>query len=759
MSIIENIKLNNQRLGIETIFYNANNDILGYSENNKIYLNTFYLDDIDLVNKHEILHFFCDSQQFKFIKKVIFSILDENKIDKLREIYLLKYNSLYDEEEIKNGILDEEIAIDIITNNGPFPIKIEEYVKDAYEAIINQSKSITLSNETRKYLNISLSKKIDQQFPKLSKWEKLFVLNYYNGKDKLLPNNKETKYEDIRKDIKKELEILYQYGNEYSNFVIDNNSKEIVRKLEIEIKKLMQEGDVDSIEDIKNNFEQNKRDLASIISNSLQREYQKIVETLKRSNYDYAFKYLMLNETLNRFYKKEKIEDKWSVIVDKRIDHESVSSHLTLNNIVLETIYNNVDQYKSFTELYFASLEIFNERVKEENLVHIDDINTFNKGKWLKFSSRKNDEENFIDNAQKLTALVKDTIWCTKTQASMHLEKGDYYIFVDNEGSPHIAIRMIGNDISEVRGIENGDAQEIEDEYRKVVVEFLSKNKSIKYGKEWLEKEEWNKRLINYINKLSSRLISEDEIESLIYDITEVNDYKIHFHKNKNKEILINLVKNNSFICQKIAEKYNCDISEVGFEFNKGNKKFPYKVFIGDMTFHNQDESIDYSNLKYIIGDVFLENANIDTLTNLEIVQGNFKMGQSLIRELPSLRKVGGGIMASRSKIEKLNNLELIGGDSYFYCSNIKEMYSLKYIGGNASFSSSNLENLDNLEYVKGSLVIKDSKIKSMKNLRFVGGNADFSNSKLEYLIPNCEILGNINIANSPLENKKMKRQ
>ena len=54
-----------------------------------------------------------------------------------------------------------------------------EYVKDAYTSIVTQSKSITFSNEVKRYLNISLSKKIDQQFPKLSKWEKLFVFNSF----------------------------------------------------------------------------------------------------------------------------------------------------------------------------------------------------------------------------------------------------------------------------------------------------------------------------------------------------------------------------------------------------------------------------------------------------------------------------------------------------------------------------------------------------------------------------------------------------
>ena len=181
MDVISRIEKFNKSLGIATSFYSAQDDILGYSENNVIYLNTFYKEDLELVNKHETLHFFKDSKQFKLIKKVIFSIIDEEKLNELRDNYSLKYQGLYSDEDIKNGVLDEEITIDIIIGNGEFPINVDEYVKDAYTSIVTQSKSITFSNEVKRYLNISLSKKIDQQFPKLSKWEKLFVLNYYNG--------------------------------------------------------------------------------------------------------------------------------------------------------------------------------------------------------------------------------------------------------------------------------------------------------------------------------------------------------------------------------------------------------------------------------------------------------------------------------------------------------------------------------------------------------------------------------------------------
>lgn len=760
MNTIQNIKINNHKLGIKTIFYNANDDILGYSDNKKIYLNTFYNEDIELVNKHETLHFFSDTKQFKIIKNLIFSILSKEQLDKIRSQYYLKYLPLYSYDKLENGALDEEIAIDIIVHNGDFPINIDEYVKDAYQTIVENVKQITFSNKTRKYLNISLSKKIDQQFPKLTKWEKLFVLNYYNGKDKILPHDKLSKHEEVRRHITNELKKLYEYGERYSNFVVDYKSKEIKRKVEMQIKKLILEGDEESAQLIQNNIEQNLKEMANMVSNNLQKEYQSICEILKTSEYDEAFKYLMLTETLNRTYKKEKVEDKLLTLIDKRVEHESISSHMTLNPLVLDMIYNNIDKYDRFIDLYFESLEDFNELVKKENSINLEGINTFNKGKWLKFEGKKSDEKNFINNAQKLTALVKDTVWCTKNQATMHLEKGDYYVFVDNEGNPHIAIRMIGTEISEVRGIENGNAQEIEEEYREVVMEFLSKNVKIKYGKEWLEKEEWNKRLIKYINKLKNDTITEKDIDELIYDITEINDYKIHHHKNKNKEILLDIIKKDYRILDKIAEKYNCKVSEICFApilFNESNM-FPYKVIIGDVLFNKNNDNIDFSKLTYILGDVRFNNSTINELPSLRYVSGDLELNTSLIKDLPTLKKVGGELSTWGSKIEKINSLKEVGGELFCYYSDIKEMKNLEKIGGNANFSLSKIEKLPKLQKVDGLLNIRNTSIKSLQSLLVVEGNADFSNSQLEKINPNCKIKGKLNFVNSPLEHEMLKK-
>ena len=60
--------------------------------------------------------------------------------------------------------------------------------------------------DEKRFLNIGLSKQLNQQFNKLTQWEKLFVLNY-NAQNPF-PKNKETKHEQVRQDINIALQDL-----------------------------------------------------------------------------------------------------------------------------------------------------------------------------------------------------------------------------------------------------------------------------------------------------------------------------------------------------------------------------------------------------------------------------------------------------------------------------------------------------------------------------------------------------------------------
>ena len=285
----------------------------------------------------------------------------------------------------------------------------------------------------------------------------------------------------------------------------------------------------------------------------------------------------MLRETLLKVYKK----DDTKVIVKQRKLNETIEGHMLLNEKVLNVIHNNLDTYENFKELYYAGVAEFNNVVRETSEITLKNVNTYGMGKWIKFDGRASDSKNYAENVLKLKTLVQDTPWCTKTLASTQLEQGDFYVFIDKDNKPHIAVKMNGNEIDEVRGIKNGNAQELEEEYRDVAISFLENNKDIKNGKNWLDKEEWNKRLIRYSKEIEDGTFNSEETPKLIEDLLH-SDYRSHFGTNSNLEELNRKLPK---IKKYLAEYYNCTEEEicVGDYIPKEETRCPYKIILGNI--------------------------------------------------------------------------------------------------------------------------------------------------------------------------------
>ena len=509
----------NKSLGIETYFYNDIDSLsIGYTQDNKIYLNEAY--DIELlekVNKHEVLHKFENSKEFKEIKETLLNSSVLN-MEELRKEYSLKYAGVYTNREINKGILDNEIIIDYISSNLELPVSIDEVIKNAYEYIVSKGE-IEYSHD-RKYMNITLSTKIEQQYKDFSKWDKLFILNYYDGKKHTIPSDKRTRKEVIKQTIHDEYKRLVDLKNNPEYFKIDPHSEEVLREYESQLKASVARGE--DIEHYKSNKEGVLSTLATNIGNRLYEEYKHLATYIESTNYEESFKYLLLNETLTKVYKSINAGNEQKKSVQERKINESIQGHMSYNDDVLKTIYENIDNYSNFANLYYAGLEIHSNKIAQKNGISLDDVETYGKGRWIKFEGKTSNNEKYLENAKSLSALVKDTPWCTRSLAAQHLATGDFYVFVDNSNKCHIAVKMRGDEIDEVRGIENGNLQELEVEYRDVAESFLLNNKDIKNAKEWIEKEEWNKRLIKYANG------EEADIRQLEYDLFEFEDYKSH---------------------------------------------------------------------------------------------------------------------------------------------------------------------------------------------------------------------------------------
>ena len=681
------IEFNNQ-FGLKTEFI-TDSEIEGYSLGNTIYINE-NSNDIEKVNRHELLHFFENDETFQRIKEEILR-LNEDKLEKIRSEYYLRYSGLYSEEEIQDGIIDTEIVIDILTGNYIFTydqgLRLGDYVL----------KEITKSLEQKRYLNLSLTSQINNM--NMPKWDKLFILNFYDGKEHIFPQ-KEGRQEKIQEDIKIELERLYNLPKE--DFVINPESKDVIREYESELKALESRGEDTSY--YKGYKEQTLKELSNHFTNQLYEEYRHIVDFIKGTSYEDSFKALMLRETLLKTYKLDTTNGK-KTIVNKRNMHETISSHMTLNETVLNTIHNNVDNYNNFANLYFAGLEVFNQTISQRNNISLENVNTYEMGHWIKFDGKTTDEESYLKNAQELSSLVKDTPWCTKSLASTQLAQGDFYVFVDNDNKPHIAVKTSGNEIDEVRGILNGNAQELEEDYRKVAISFLENNKEIKNGDKWLRKEEWNKRLVKYIHDIENGTFKEEETEQLIEDYFGNYEYKAHFSENTNKEKLKSLL---SRIKKNIAEYYNCNEEEIaveGIDFSdekhKDIKVCPYKVIFGNAWFENSQVQ-DLGNLTTIGENAWFDNSKVQDLGNLTTIEGNAYLNHSQVQDLGNLTTIGGNAYFYHSKVQSLNNLTAIGGDAWFDNSQVQDLGNLTKIEGDAVFGNSKIKSFGNIEYIGG---------------------------------------------------------
>lgn len=130
----------NMKLGLYTVFFSGDESILAYTKGKSIYLNERIGEEIEVVNKHEVLHHYENSECFKKIKFQFLNSLSEDEIGQLRNEYMLKYYGLYSKEEVEKGIIDTEIAIDLIIGNSSIKFDPDDIVNNAYDKIISSSR-------------------------------------------------------------------------------------------------------------------------------------------------------------------------------------------------------------------------------------------------------------------------------------------------------------------------------------------------------------------------------------------------------------------------------------------------------------------------------------------------------------------------------------------------------------------------------------------------------------------------------------------
>ena len=559
----------------------------------------------------------------------------------------------------------------------------------------------------------------------LSNWEKIFVINYYNGKDKKLPQGL-NKIEQIREDINNYLDELYNKKD--WEMTIDKNSPEVIRKFDNIVKGKERAGESKNrIQILKNYREEECAKIAKESGKGLFLEYKDRVDLLKNSDYDPAFKAVMLNETLTKVYEKKRNE----TIIKKRNLNKTISDHMSFSKIILDYLYNNItsieDYKRNFADYYFASVEEYKKELAEKNIISIKGVETYNKGEWQVYYGEKADKLNYIKNANNLVSLTQDTQWCTKTEAEKHLKEGDYFVFVskhnengDIKVKPHIAARTRGDSLAEICGIQNGDSQEIEKEYIDVAISFLENNDKIKNKERALDFLKWNKRLYKYLDDIDNNKFEEKDVKQML------NDYckpYTGYHLNVNSK-LIDLQKkmNNGNVKQKICNYLNCKENDLyigdfgGWTNGKYFEKDEYKVVIGNVDFSHY-EGKTFNKLERIYGDADFKYLKLDNLGSIKMIGRDVKIVNSKIKSFGQLTSIGAELNCDKSKIDDFGDLKKIGGNVTIKETEIKKINNNIELGGVTvcdksaeKFKNKFKTQYSNIEKNDGNIVVKTVK-------------------------------------------------
>lgn len=501
------------------------------------------------------------------------------------------------------------------------------------------------------------------------------------------------------------------------------------REFDNQIKALIFRGEKDRAEWATKEQKQLKEEMATTFGEKQLAEYKHIVDSIVSMDCEKTLKVLLLTETLKNTYKVNINNNEKKTVIKKRIKNKTLVGHLILNDTTIDYIRKNIGKAQSFAKLYFEATEIFKNKTISSSKVNFEGVNTFNKGQWLKFEGYYTNPQNFDNTVNKLKSLVANTPWCTSTLASEQLQEGDFYVFVDNENKPHIAVKMSGDELDELRGIKNGNAQELEEEYRDVAISFLQNNLDIADGKQWLEKEEWNKRLIHYKKLIIDKTLKESEIEDLLFDVYVIKDFKNH--QGVNNSNLVDVINILPEIHDQIAKHFNCSIDEILFDdpFSKKQYKMAdvegnYKVFVGSGSYSFNSGEI-FRTIESVVGVINTYMSSAIHIKNLRYINGHANFKISSIENFGVLEKIGEDVSFSYTTIKDTGRLKSIGGNAIFDKTSPERFLELKTIGGNAVFFYTGNIDFGILESIGGNVEMLESKVESFGKLKSIGGNLD----------------------------------
>ena len=249
----------------------------------------------------------------------------------------------------------------------------------------------------------------------------------------------------------------------------------------------------------------------------------------------------------------------------------------------------------SFSKLYSYTLDLLDKSNKS--------ISDSNEGIWIKYN--KGSEPDELVNSLK----GKGTGWCTvgKETARHQLELGDFYVYYTKDSNneykqPRIAIRMEGNRIGEIRGI--NEQQNLEPEMEEILEEKL---KEFPDRDKYKKKVNGMKKLTNIYNEHKSRKLTIEELRFL-YEIDE----KIESFGYE-KDPRINEIIEGRNVKEDLAKVFNCSPDQVSNNPDDvlAGKEIIY--FYGDLDLNDLTSAQGLKLPQHVIG-----NLNLNNLTSAQ---------------------------------------------------------------------------------------------------------------------------------------------
>jgi hypothetical protein len=244
------------------------------------------------------------------------------------------------------------------------------------------------------------------------------------------------------------------------------------------------------------------------------------------NNYDEGFQYVILYNVASRLYEPKyaltdtgkvrmsggvPVIEKWETL--KR-SPQTLKGFPPVFSDVVAILYNNSDSNIEILE----SIQILNQEAAQANK---EVFKSDEKGEWVIFKGKENNP-NYQEDAKTLAAMVSNTPWCLKSDgtAKSYLESGDLYIYLTKDEKGNFTVPRIGAAVNnngtmrEIRGIEGGSAQELEDSMLDTAEGFLKEN--IWGGDTWLQGIQGRKEAKKLTDKLKSGTLTKDDALALI---------------------------------------------------------------------------------------------------------------------------------------------------------------------------------------------------------------------------------------------------